>query len=248
VTTAPDIARSEELARQDLRDLVVAYAPRSEIRRIAVVGNAPLEPSAARVEAIEGADLVIRCNSFALDDPDGPPYSGRSAHVVVLNGGTRINPWTFRGYTERLYLRSQPGAVYRRKPTRPLPKIDLWPEDLGALCIPNGAVLAPLREQLIRLAPVVDDEDVVVPTSGTIAAWLGYLLFPEAKLSLTGFSFLTEPGQTEWVHHWDGGTGADTVSTAHKIDREAVLIGQWIAEGRAEHLPETSDQSRAGEH
>jgi hypothetical protein len=247
VISTPDIARLEALARQDLRDLIASYAPSNEIRRIAVVGNAPLEPSVSRVAAIESADLVIRCNSFALDAPDAAAYSGRSTHVVVLNGGTRVNPWTFRGYTHRLYLRSQPGAVYRRKPTRPLPKIDLWPDDLGALCIPNGAVLAPLREHLIRLAPAVDDEDVVVPTSGTIAAWLGYLLFPEATLSLTGFSFLTEPEQTEWVHHWDGGTGADTVSTAHKIDREAVLIRQWIAEGRAEHLPETSDQPQAAE-
>ena len=66
-------------------------------------------------------------------------------HVVVLNAGTRATCSVFDGYSRRLYLRSSPGAVYRRKASVPMPKVDLWPDDLGAVSVPNRAVVAALR-------------------------------------------------------------------------------------------------------
>lgn len=234
--TAGDLEDTDLLVRDDLRALVCAYAPRLPIRQIAVVGNAPLEESGERAGSIDASDLVIRCNSFALDEPGEPRCSGRRTHVVVVNGATRISPWLFAGYSDRLYLKSQPGAVYRRRATKPMPRLDLWPEDLGALTLPNRALISELRELIAAHTPSERADDIVVPTSGIISAWIAYRLFPEAALLLTGFSALVLEGrQDQWRHQWD--TGVVPVSRLHLVDGEGNLMRQWVSEGRARHLP-----------
>lgn len=230
-----EIERSDELVRGDLRALMEAYAARLPVQRVAVVGNAPLTADPARAATIDGCDLVIRCNSFVLDQGD-EAFCGRVTHVVVLNNGTRITPSVFAGYSSRLYFRSAPGAVYRRKPSVPMPAVDLWPDDLGAISVPNRAVVGPLRERIASAAPD-DAEQFVVPTTGMIACWLAYQMFPEAGLLLTGFSSVTVGTQTQWHHHGRVDGGPVPVSTAHRIDAEGVVLREWIAEGRAEHLP-----------
>lgn len=55
--------------------LVDACAVRTPVRTVAVVGNAPVTPEPARSAAIDGAELVIRVDGFALDGPRGPPGS-----------------------------------------------------------------------------------------------------------------------------------------------------------------------------
>lgn len=238
VLTRSDLDRTDEALRRNLRDLLISYAGSRPVGRIAVVGNAPLEPSADRAGRIDAADLVIRCNSFALDDPVGTPCLGRRADAVVLNAGTRISPSVFDRYPQRLYLRSRPGAIYRRKPTAPMPKVLLWPDDLGFVTLPNRAVIAELRALIPHVAGDLGDEGgVVVPTSGTIAAWVAYLLFPAAELTLTGFSFLRDSERpTHWRHHGDWGAAMVPVSNAHKLLGEATLMRRWIAEGRAHAL------------
>jgi hypothetical protein len=230
-----EIERSDELVRSDLRALMKAYAGHLPVQRVAVVGNAPLTPDPARAAMIDDCDLVIRCNSFVLDQGE-EAFSGRVTHVVVLNNGTRITPSVFAGYSGRLYFRSAPGAVYRRKPSVPMPAVDLWPEDLGAIAVPNRAVDGPLRELIASAAPD-DPQQFVVPTTGMVACWLAHQLFPEARLRLTGFSSVTVGTQAQWHHHGRADGGPVPVSTAHKIDAEGFVLRQWISGGRAEHLP-----------
>ena len=55
-----------------LRSLLDVYAEHPEPRRVAVVGNQPLEPDAERAKAVDDADLVIRGNGFRLGDPGTP--------------------------------------------------------------------------------------------------------------------------------------------------------------------------------
>jgi len=71
-------------------------------------------------------------------------------------------------------------------------------------------------------------------TSGTIAAWLGYRLFPGAELMMTGFSFLVDAEQpTQWRHHWDSGVASVPVAPSHLIGAEATLLRRWVDDGRA---------------
>ena len=81
-----------EPAAQDsavLRDLMLAYARNRPVRKVAVVGNAPLPTEEARAEEIDTADLVIRVNSFVMDRPGEPRCQGGRVDVVVWN---RITP------------------------------------------------------------------------------------------------------------------------------------------------------------
>ncbi len=158
------LTRTDEETREDLRRLLASYAARQPVRSVAVVANAPLTPDPERAAAIDACDLVVRCNSFVLDRGDDA-YCGRVAHVVVLNAGTRATRSVFDGYSRRLYLRSSPGAVYRRKASVPMPKVDLWPDDLGAVSVPNRAVVAELRA-LVAAEQGADGDGVVVPTTG----------------------------------------------------------------------------------
>jgi hypothetical protein len=199
------------------------------------VANAPLTRDLGRAAAIDACDVVIRCNSFVLDRGDDA-FCGRRTNVVVLNAGTRITRSILDGYSSRLYLWSSPGAVYRRRPSVPLPAVDLWPDDLGGAQVPNRAVVAALRE-LIRDAAGAGPDVMLVPTTGAVAAWLALLLFPEAAPLLTGFSAISDPHVTAWHHHRREDNGPVPVAEAHKIDAEGMLLRQWVADGRARHLP-----------
>lgn len=229
------LTRTDEATREDLRRLLASYAARQPASSVAVVANAPLAPDPDRATAIDACDLVVRCNSFVLDRGDDA-YCGRVAHVVVLNAGTRATRSVFDGYSRRLYLRSSPGAVYRRKASVPMPKVDLWPDDLGAVSIPNRAVVAELRA-LVAAEQGADGDGVVVPTTGMVAAWLARLLFPDAELLLAGFSAIAEGAATEWRHHGREDSGPVPVAAAHKVDTEGVLLRRWVADGVARHLP-----------
>jgi hypothetical protein len=232
---AEDVRRQDEIDLAGLRRLMDAYARRSPVASVAVVANAPLSADPGRARTIDGCDLVIRCNSFVLDRGT-ETYVGREADVVVLNPGTRITRSLFDGYSRRLYLRSIPGAIYRRRASVPMPRVDLWPDDLGAIDIPNRAVLAPLRALVTEADPRPSTDPFVVPTTGMIACWLARQLYPGARLVVTGFSSLAGGQTTEWLHHGRTDQGPVPVSTVHKIDAEGIVLRRWISEGAAVHL------------
>lgn len=236
--TPADLAQTDAAVLDELRALLLSYARDAEPAEVAVVGNAPVPESAERADRIDGADLVVRCNAFVLDAPAGPRFVGRRADVVVLNAATPTTRSVFARYSGRLYLRVQAGAVYRRRPTTPMPRVDLWPDDCGAYSLPNRALIADLRHQLARRAPGDDPPEVIVPTSGVAAAWLAYRLLPEARLLLTGFSALERDEQpTQWRHHGREEAAPVPVSAAHVIGSESALMRSWLSEGRAELLP-----------
>lgn len=209
--------------RELVKQLLEAYARRRPVRRMAVVGNAPLPPDAARAEEIDSADLVIRCNSFVLDEPGGEPRLGRRVDAVVLARVTRPTVDVFREYSKRVYFVNDSGNSRTANPPRHLP---CWPADLGCFPIPNSTLGLPLKQ---LLAPERNGYGVV-PTTGTIAAYLAYELFPDAALTLAGFSFVDQPRQDTWQHQY--GTVVP-VHPAHWLDREAALLRSWIDAGRA---------------
>jgi hypothetical protein len=209
-----------------LKTFLESYSAHLPVRRVTVVGNAPLEPSEARRDVIDSSDLVFRCNSFVLDEPDGPPCLGTKTDVVVAALVTRITPWFFRDYRNRAYLQVDVGNT--RRPLPPLPFS--WPDDLGYWPIPNRTLGIP-----IRLALHPESQGVkAVPTTGTQAAYVAHELFPEAELVLTGFSYLHDREQTAWQHHW--GDSAP-VHVAHLLDREGAMLESWITDGSAVFVP-----------
>jgi hypothetical protein len=213
--------------RRALRRHLESYAARTPVRRVVAVGNAPLDPSVERAELIDSADLVFRCNSLVLDEPDDPPCLGRATHVVSLSRRTRPTPWTFRDYRSRAYLVYEPHLTRRGVPTG-IPAH--WPRDLGAWPIPN-------RELGIPLAVAMRPKRLglgVSPTSGTLMAHVAHELFEGCELYLTGYSFLADRTQTEWRHHW--GTAAPVVS-GHKLDAEGAILQSWVDEGTATFVP-----------
>jgi hypothetical protein len=238
VLTTTDLDTLDEALLADLRALVLAYAAVPAPTEVAVVGNAPVSQSDERASRIDAAGLVVRCNAFVTDSPGGPRFVGRRADVVVLNGATPTTRSVFDRYGDRLYLRVQAGAVYRRRPTTPMPRVDLWPDDCGAYSLPNRALVAELRDQLRRHAPGGTPPEVVVPTSGIAAAWLAHRLLPDATLLLTGFSALEDDAQpTQWRHHGRDDAAPVPVAEAHVIGSEAALMRSWLRDGRAVHLP-----------
>lgn len=209
-----------------LRDTVVSYAERPDVHRVAVVGNAPLTPCAGRAAEIDGSDLVVRCNSFVLDEPGRPATVGRNVHVAVLNRGLMAAPRVFDSYGDRLYLMVEPGRLHREPDFRPR----WWPEDLGALPVPNREVTLPLSTAL-GLASRVEP---LWATTGLLSAWVAHTLFPAAELLLAGFSMIEDPDQTEWRHAWGDEC---PVGEEHRIAPEGDLLRSWIASGRARWLP-----------
>jgi hypothetical protein len=207
-----------------MREHVASFAD-GPVRTVAVVGNAPMEPSRERAERIDACDLVVRVNSFWCDEAGEPPSHGRRTHVVVFNRLLRATPHLFRDHRNRAYFLTEGGHVTIRR-LRPYPTY--WPQDLGVWPIPNRAVVAGLRH---ALDPAGEEDELVVPTTGTTAAWLPHLLFPDARLLLTGYSFLKDPHQTSWAHH-KGGTVP--VVAHHKIGREGALLQSWVDAGRAD--------------
>jgi hypothetical protein len=222
VKLAEELRESEHEHWTELRDLLTAYAARQPVRKVAVVGNAPLSASAERAAEVDTADLVIRCNSFVLDDNgNGQPFTGSQVHIVLLNKSTRITPCVFQNYRRRLYLLPQGGYTAFRS-VRPTPAH--WPADLGAWPLSNQVAIRRLNDLLLP----VREPGSLIPTTGMLSVFLAHELFPDTDLVATGFSFLKNRDQTEWQHHI-GGTVP--VHGAHRIDLEGALLESWIAEG-----------------
>jgi len=215
-----------------VRDLLAAYASTPDVRRVAVVGNAPLDPDPARAEAIDSCDLVVRCNSFMLDEPGEPPCQGSAVHAVVLSRGLLATRFSFRRYREVAYLVTEPSRIYADKPLARYVKEwpAWWPEDLGYVAVPNHAFALPLLDAL----EVPWRDEVVVPTTGTMAVFLALQCFPGAEVSVTGFSMIDAPHQTEWRHQ---AGDVSPIGGAHWIEPEGRLFRRWIDEGRVRRLP-----------
>lgn len=223
--TAPTSTADDALLAS-LRDYLASYAAGPEVARITVVANAPLAASTERRDLIESSDLVLRCNSFVLDEADDEPCLGRRTNVVVLAPNARVTRWFFEGYRDRAYM-----LVNNTSRQRTLPRFPgSFPDDLGYWPVPGRPLGIPLK----RLLRPEENGRGAVPTTGTTAAYLAYVLFPDAELNLTGFSFLHDREQTRWAHHW--GTEVP-VSASHLLDREADLLQSWIDEGRARFIP-----------
>lgn len=213
-----------------LRELAEAYAVRTPVRRVAVVGNAPMEPSASRAAAIDGADLVIRANSFVTDRPGAPPVQGSRTDVVLFSRMVPATPDFFDRYPERLYVLLEPMRMYGRPEVWPAN----WPADLGFAVARNDAVAIPINTEL----GLPWREEELAPTTGTTAAWLALHLFEDAEVLLTGISFLDDPHQTSWRHQGGDAVG---VGPEHRIAAEADLLRGWIDAGRLRFLPLTGD-------
>ncbi len=218
---AADLASSQRAQWDLLRDYVVSYAERQPVRKVTVVGNAPLEPDPDRVAEIDGSDVVIRINSLALDEPGGPPCVGTRCHVAVMSRYARVTPWSFRDYKRRAYLIPQAGFGKRYNL---LPQPNFWPADLGTLPIPNAPVVA----ELMGLLDPAHKPNRLFPTSGTLACYLAHEMFPDADLVATGLSFLDGLPQPAWNYQSGGGSA---VIPAHHLDLEAALLKSWIADG-----------------
>ncbi len=215
-----------------LRDLIAAYASHDPVRRVAVVGNAPLGPDPGRAATIDAADLVIRVNAMVLDHPGEAPALGTACHVVVMSRSTALTPDALRGYRQRLYLSPQMGWV-QYQPGDELGLLvhaEYWPIDLGSVPLPNAVVKARCVRALDPDAP----PGSIIPTTGTTAIFLAHEMFPDAHLVATGFSFLDDSRQTSWSHHSGGHV---KVNWQHRLDLEARLLNSWIADGSLRHLP-----------
>ena len=219
---APDRSRAM------LRRYLESYAARTPVRRVVAIGNAPLPPSRERAELIDGADLVFRCNSLALDEPGDEPCLGRAVHVVMLARGTRPTRWVFQDYRRRAYLVHEAANVRRKE----LPRTPAsWPADLGAWPISNRDFGMPLKIEVLPRRMGLG----AVPTSGTLMAYVVHELFAgDAEVFLTGYSFLSDRTQKQWRHH-----SGDVVPVhrTHKIDREGALLQSWVDDGTATFVP-----------
>ncbi|MFL6159081.1 MAG: hypothetical protein ACJ72D_23585 [Marmoricola sp.] len=189
-----------------------------------------MDPSASRAAAIDGADLVIRTNSFVTDLRGGPPTQGSRTDVVLFSRMVPATPDFFDRYRERLYVLLEPMRMYGRPEVWPAN----WPADLGHAVARNDAVAIPLNDELGL--PWRTEE--LAPTTGTTAAWLALNLFPDAEVLLTGISFLDDPHQTFWHHQ---GGDSVRVGAEHRIAVEADLVRGWIDAGRVRFLPTSGD-------
>lgn len=208
-----------------MRRLVTAYASGPEVGSVAVVANAPAEADPARAQAIDSADVVVRCNSFVLDEPGEPPAHGTKVTVVVFNRALRASPRVFDRYRERLYLMVEPGRLHWEPDFLPR----WWPADLGHLPVPNREITLPLSDAL----GLRSRDEAVWATTGMMSAWIARTLFPDAELRLAGFSMLAERNQTEWEHAWGDSC---PVGPEHRIEPEGELLQSWIDAGHARWL------------
>lgn len=209
-----------------IREYLLAYAARRPVETVAVVGNAPLAPDAERAATIDAADLVIRANAFVLDGPDEEPTSGTVCHAVLYSRATTMTPSSMRGYRDRAYLVPQAGWV-QYPPGDDIGLLlhaGFWPEDLGAVPLPNAVV----KQRLVHALDPTARPGSVIPTTGLTAVFLAHEMFPDADLVGTGFSFLEDDKQTSWAHHSGGHT---KVNWQHHLDLEAALLRSWIADG-----------------
>ncbi|WP_200958715.1 hypothetical protein [Nocardioides sp. Root190] len=208
-----------------LRDLVAAYARRTPVRTIAVVGNAPLVASDARADAIDACDLVVRVNSFTTDEPGEPRAAGRRTDVVLWSRLVRATRRLYDDYPSRLYVMLEPMRMYHRPEVWPTS----WPADLGFVVAPNDLVAQPLLEDL----GLPWRTEALAPTSGTTAAWLARRLFPDAALLVTGLSYVAEDPQ-----RWDYQSGASgKIGPEHRVAAEGALLRGWIEDGSVRFWP-----------
>lgn len=207
-----------------LRELMTSYARGGRVGSVSVVGNAPMEPSAERAAAIDGADLVLRTNSFTLDDAASATV-GRRADVVLFARTAVPTPTFFAGYRSRLYVLLEPMRMFHRREEWPTS----WPADLGLTVARNDAVAVPLLSELgVRWR-----RNRLAPTTGTTAVWLARALFPDVRPLVTGFSYL-ETAPEEWGYH-SGASGV--IGREHRIEAEGALLRRWRAEGRLRFWP-----------
>ncbi|GAA1841424.1 hypothetical protein ACFQZV_12460 [Microbacterium koreense] len=201
-----------------LRALAETFARELPVRRVAVVGNQPLDPSPERAHTIDTADLVFRVNGFRADDP-GEPTVGHRTDVVVFNRGVRPTPWLFEAYTQRLYLLIEPGRMHWEPEQYP----HFWPRDLGFITVSNRDVILPLNAAMGLDAL----RDGLWATTGMTMIWIARTLFPEAVCDVTGMSFVDEPDQRSWSHAYDTDC---PVGPEHRLALEAALVRTWIDE------------------
>jgi len=211
-----------------MREHVESYAASLPVRRVVVIGNAPLEPSEERRDLIDSADVVIRCNSLALDRPGAPPSVGTRTTVVVAARTTRPTPGFLADYRNRAYFVVD---VFHLTVAEPPGWPASWPADLGAWPLPNRALGLPLK-YLLRPS---DAGHGLAPTTGTQSAYLAYRLFPDADIVLTGYSFLDDSGQRTWGYHHAGAQRSPVHST-HKLDREGAYLRGLVDRGEARYV------------
>jgi hypothetical protein len=211
-----------EQRRNRVRELARTYARDPRVRSIAVLGNKPLEPSAERVAAVEACDLVIRVNSFRLDEDGEAPTYGRRVDAVFFHRGLVATPWFFEDYQDRLYLLVEPGRLHWEREAIP----DWWPSDLGQVHLNNADVTLRLSAEM----GLDSTKDGVWSTTGTMAAWWAHDAFPSARLELAGYSFIDDAAQTSWQH----ASGATMpITPEHRLAAESQLMRRWVDEGRA---------------
>lgn len=216
-----------------IRELLRSYAETPDVQSVAVIGNAPLEPSAERAALIDSCDLVMRCNSIMLDRPGDPPTMGRKVHAVAYSRGLLATDFSWRHYRDVAYLVTEPSRVYTDRYLAPHVKRwpTWWPEDSGFVAVPNADFGIPLLDLL------VGDEwrtQTVVPTTGIMTAFIALQCFPEASVGVTGFSMIDDPDQTEWKHQ---AGDSSPIGGAHWIKPEGALFRRWIDEGKVHRLP-----------
>jgi len=204
----------EELVAQ-MREHAMAYAASTPVRRVAVVANAPLEPSRERRDLIDTSDLVIRCNSLALDSVDDPPCVGTRTNVVVTARTTRPTPGFLQDYRNRAYF---VGDTFSLDVPEPVGWPSYWPADLGAWPLPNRALGLPLKYLLRPTRGGLG----VAPTTWMQAAFLDYRSILEAVIILTGISILFDREQQSWGYQAD--VPDSLVHHALKLDRQGVFL------------------------
>jgi hypothetical protein len=213
---------------QIFRRLLIPRAGGRLPRTVAVVGNAPVGGSAGRAASIDGADLVVRMTTFAVDRE--APAIGRRTDVVVVHRALKPGPDTFRDHAARLYLLAEPGRAYWE--SEPLPA--WWPADLELIPISNRGFTSRTRGAM-GLGRVA----VAWPTTGTLAVHLMHRLFPHARILLAGSSMLPglparRDGDGHHLdHHWGG---AVALTPEHRLSREARALRAWSRAGWLEPL------------